>query len=178
MAILWYALRVKPRCENLADVHLQSKGYETFLPTYSVKTKWSDRIKTTRTPLFPGYMFCRFEINARLPILITPGVQFVVGAGRTPLAVDEEEIAAVRQIAISGQTMQPWPYLKAGDPVEIDRGPLEGLRGVLVRIQDVDRLVVSVSLLMRSVAVELDSRSVKPLKAFDLIESPPQTMAA
>lgn len=165
MSVLWYALRVKPRFEKLVETHLESKGYETFLPTYISRNRWSDRVKEVRLPLFAGYTFCRFDINARLPILITPGVQFVVGMGRTPLAVDEAEIEAVRQVVKSGNNVCPWPYIRVGQTVEIERGSLQGLRGLVLRTKSETRLVVSVSLLMRSVAVEIDYENVRPLPA-------------
>lgn len=165
MHVLWYALRVKPRFEKLVHTHLEGKGYEAFLPTYVSKNRWSDRVKSVTLPLFPGYTFCRFDVNSRLPILITPGVQFVVGMGRTPLAVDEAEIQTLRHAVNSGQPLRPWPYVKIGQKVEIERGPLQGLSGVVIRIKNVDRLIVSVSLLMRSVAVEMDHEWVRPLKA-------------
>jgi transcription antitermination factor NusG len=156
MASLWYALSVRSRFEKLVDAHLQGRGYETFLPTYVERRKWSDRTKSITIPLFPGYTFCRFDINARLPILMAPGVNFIV-------AVDESEIANVRQAVGSGNAIVPWPYLKGGEMVDIEHGPLQGMRGIVVRIEKVDRLVVSVSLLMRSVAVELDRSAVKPI---------------
>jgi transcription antitermination factor NusG len=164
MSNLWYALRVKPRFEKLVHEHLEHKGYEAFLPSYVSRNRWSDRVKEVRLPLFSGYTFCRFDVNARLPILVTPGVQFIVGLGRTPIAVDETEIDAIRRAVNSGQPMRPWPFIKVGQKVEIERGPLQGLRGIVLRVKNVDRLIVSVSLLMRSVAVELDHHSVRPLK--------------
>jgi len=163
MGRLWYALSTRSRFENVVDLHLQARGYETFLPTYVEKRKWSDRIKSVSLPLFPGYMFCRFDINDRLPVLMVPGVNFVVGVGRTPLPVDENEIASLQQAIGSGQPIAPCTYLNVGQTVVIERGRLQGLRGIVVRIKNMDRLVVSVSLLMRSVAVELDSDAVKPV---------------
>jgi len=163
MASLWYALSIRTRFEKLVDAHLQGRGYETFLPTYLETRQWSDRTKLLVMPLFPGYIFCRFDINARLPVLMTPGVNFVVGAGRTPLPVDEGEITGIRQAVGSGNPILPWPYLNAGEVVEIEHGSLQGLRGIVVRIKNVDRLVVSVSLLMRSVAVEVDRAAVRPV---------------
>jgi transcription antitermination factor NusG len=164
MGGLWYALRVKPRSEKVVHTHLESKGYETFLPTYVSRNRWSDRVKSVTLPLFPGYTFCRFDVNSRLPILVTPGVQFIVGVGRTPLAVDDDEIQTLRHAVNSGQPLRPWPYVKVGERVEIERGPLQGLSGIILRIKNVDRLIVSVSLLMRSVAVEMDHEWVRPLK--------------
>jgi transcription antitermination factor NusG len=161
---LWYALHVRPRFEKLVEAHLSEKGYETFLPTYVSSRQWSDRVKSLTLPLFPSYLFCRFDLRARLPILVTPGVNFIVGAGNAAVAVDAEEIDAVRKVVQSGLTTQPWPYLKAGETVEVQTGPLEGLRGIIVRAKGSDRLVVMVSLLMRSVSVEIDRHWVKPVR--------------
>jgi transcription antitermination factor NusG len=159
----WYALQVRPRFERHVQVHLEEKGYPVFYPTYNVSRQWSDRVKTLSLPLFPGYMFCKFSVHARLPILVTPGVNQVVGVGKTPAMVQEDELNAIRRVIESGLAAQPWPYLKIGDSVQIETGPLEGLTGIVTRIRNSYRLVVSVSLLMRSVAVELDTRWIKPL---------------
>src|SRR5215813_4228320 len=164
MSLLWYALRVKPRFEKLVHEHLEHKGYEAFLPSYVSRNRWSDRIKEVRLPLFSGYTFCRFDVNDRLPILVTPGVQFIVGLGRIPIAVEETEIQTLRHAVNSGQPLRPWPYIKVGQRVEIERGPLQGLSGIVLRMKNVDRLIVSVSLLMRSVAVEMDQEWVRPIK--------------
>jgi transcription antitermination factor NusG len=161
----WYALHVRPRFERHVQTHLEDKGYEVFYPTYTTTRQWSDRVKSLAFPLFPGYVFCRFNVHARLPILITPGVNQVVGSGKTPIMVDEGELAAIRRVMESGVAAQPWPYLKVGETVQIENGPLEGLTGIVTRIKSSDRLVVSVSLLMRSVAVELDSHWIKPLSS-------------
>ena len=159
----WYALHVRPRFERHVQTHLEDKGYEVFYPTYTATRQWSDRVKSLSFPLFPGYVFCRFNVHARLPILITPGVNQVVGSGKTPIMVDEGELASIRRVMESGVAAQPWPYLKVGETVQIENGPLEGLTGIVTRIKSSDRLVVSVSLLMRSVAVELDRHWIKPL---------------
>jgi len=164
MTDCWYALHVKPRFERYVTTQLAQKGYETFLPSYVSKRKWSDRIKTLSLPLFPCYTFCRFNINARLPILVTPGVMMVIGVGRLPAPVDESEIAAIRHIVDSGVHSVPCPYLTVGQEVQVESGPLAGLEGIVVRIKDSERLVVSVSLLMRSVAVEIDRTCLRPLQ--------------
>ena len=98
----WYALHVRPRFEKHVQTHLEEKGYEVFCPTYSVKRQWSDRVKSLDFPLFPGYVFCRFSVHARLPILVTPGVNQVVGAGKTPIMVDESELMTIRRVLESG----------------------------------------------------------------------------
>jgi transcription antitermination factor NusG len=159
----WYALHVKPRFERYVTEHLVQKGYETFLPTSFSKRQWSDRIKTLSFPLFPGYTFCRFDASARRPIVVTPGVMMILGAGRLPAPVDETEIAAIRHVIDSGVPAVPCAYLAAGEKVRVESGPLAGLVGIVDRIKGKERLVVSVVLLMRSVAVEIDRNCVRPL---------------
>jgi len=163
MSDCWYALHVKPRFEKYVTGQLSGKGYDTFLPSYVAKRKWSDRVKSLSLPLFPGYVFCRFDVHSRLPILVTPGVMAVVGVGKTPAPIEDSEVVAIRQVVDSGMPAQRWPYLNYGEMVRVETGPLEGLTGIVVRIKGSDRLVVSVSLLMRSVCVEIDRDSVKPL---------------
>ena len=161
--VQWFALVVRSQHEKMVASVLHSKGYEEFLPLYSVKRRWSDRIKQLELPLFPGYVFCRFDLNHRLPILITPGVILIVGAGKLPLPVDESEIAALQSIVKSGLETEPWPYLKVGQRVRIERGALEGVEGILTSIKKPFRLVVSVTLLQRSVAVEVDQDWASPV---------------
>ena len=165
MSEFWYALQVRPRFEKHVQTHLEDKGYEVFYPTFTTTRQWSDRVKSLSFPLFPGYVFCRFNVHARLPILITPGVNQVVGAGKTPTVVDEAELSAIRRVMQSGVAAQPWPYLRVGETVQIENGPLEGMTGIVTRIKNSCRLVVSVSLLMRSVSVELDSHWIKPVSS-------------
>jgi transcriptional antiterminator NusG len=165
MSEFWYALQVRPRFEKHVQMHLEDKGYEVFYPTFTTTRQWSDRVKSLAFPLFPGYVFCRFNVHARLPILITPGVNQVVGAGKTPTVVDEAELSAIRRVMQSGVAAQPWPYLRVGETVQIENGPLEGMTGIVTRIKNSCRLVVSVSLLMRSVSVELDSHWIKPVSS-------------
>jgi transcription antitermination factor NusG len=157
----WYALHVKPRFESLVEAQLNGKGYEVFLPTYESKRRWSDRIKTLECPLFPGYVFCRFDLNTRLPILITPGVNAIIGVGKTPTPVDPEEINAIRSIVQSGIAALPCDYIREGETVRVETGPLEGLVGIVQRSRNSERLIVSLTLLMRSVSVEIDRSWVK-----------------
>jgi transcription antitermination factor NusG len=159
----WYAIRVRSNFENAVSASLASKGYPEFLPTYRSRRRWSDRIKEVRMPLFPGYVFCRFDPNNRLPILQTPGVVNVVSFAKTPTPVEESEIAAVQRIVASDVLSRPWPFLNAGDRVQVIDGPLAGLEGILLEFKKSLRLVVSVTLLQRSVAVEIDGDWVRPL---------------
>ena len=153
---LWYALTVKPNHERAAAQALGSKGLETFLPLYRSRRRWSDRIKELELPLFAGYVFCRFKAAERAGILSTPGVNSVVGFGRRPAPVSDGEIAAVRTIVSSGLPVGPWPFLRVGQKVRIEAGPLCGVEGILTQVKDVWRVVVSVELLQRSVAAEVD----------------------
>ena len=159
-----YALRIQSRLGSVASTTLRGKGYEEFLPLYRSRRRWSDRIKEIQLPLFPGYLFYRFDVGDRLmPILTTPGVIGIVGAGKTPAPVDLDEIEAIRVILRSGLAAQPWPSLRVGSEVYIERGPLAGLEGIITNTDKVYRLIVSVSLLQRSVAVEIDRDWARPV---------------
>jgi len=160
----WFALQVRTRYERNVASHLAGKGFEWFLPTYQSRRKWSDRMKELSLPLFPGYLFCRFDPQDRLPILKTPGLISIVGTARVPTAVDETEILALRQLVSSEFPRQPWPFLQIGQRVRIEQGPLCGLEGILTRHKGKDRLVLSVTLLQRSIAVELDGTWVTPIQ--------------
>src|ERR1017187_7564785 len=160
----WYALRIQSRLAIVASTTLRAKGYEEFLPLYRSRHRWSDRIKDLELPLFPGYLFCRFDVTDRfMPILTTPGVIGIVGAGKTPVPVDLEEIEAIRAILRSGLAAQPWPNLAVGSKVYIEGGPLAGVEGIVTNTDKVYRLIVSVGLLQRSVAVEIDRAWARPI---------------
>lgn len=159
----WFAVQVRTKHELAIADCLRAKGYEHFLPLYKCRRTWSDRIKEVQLPLFPGYLFCRFDPHARLPILKTPGVVQVVGNGRTPTPVEDSEVAALQTLVASGLPNQPWPFLQTGDRVQIQAGPLRGLEGLLVAFKGNCHLVLSVTLLQRSVAVEIDSAFVVPV---------------
>jgi transcription antitermination factor NusG len=160
----WFALQVQSRHEAAVAEHLSAREYETFLPFYKCRKRWSDRIKEIEAPVFPGYLFCRFNLQNRLPILATPRVIQIVGCNRTPIPVNEGEIHAIQRLVASGIPSQPWPFLQLGDSVRIESGPLSGLEGILVDFKGNHRLVVSVTLLQRSVAAVLDSALVSSLR--------------
>jgi transcription antitermination factor NusG len=157
----WFALQVHSGKESWISDHLLGQGYECFLPKYKTIRQWSDRKKQMELALFPGYLFCRFDPLVRLPVLKTPGVIQAVGCNRTPIAIAEEEIQAIQRMVESGLSTQPWPYLAIGDRVRIRSGALRGLEGILILVKGNRRLVLSVTLLQRSVAVELDSGAVE-----------------
>ena len=154
----WYALRVKPRHEKSVSLALANRGYLTYLPCHTAPRRWSDRTKRVRLPLFPCYLFCRMRIEDRLPVLVVPSVRSIVGFGGRPCAVDEAQILDVRRVEESGLPATPWPSAHLGERVELTAGPLSGLQGVIEQFKGVSRLIVSVELLQRSVAVEIDRR--------------------
>jgi transcription antitermination factor NusG len=160
----WYAIRIKSKFENLASASLRGKGYEEFLPVYHSRRRWSDRVKELDLPLFPGYLFCRFDVQGRLlPILTTPGVVSIVSAGKTPIPVSAGEIAAVQAVVRSGLPAMPWPCPTVGSRILIAGGPLAGLEGIALNVDRKYRLVVSVPLLQRAVAVEIEREWVRPV---------------
>ena len=156
----WFALQVRTRQEASVAQQLNGQGYERFLPLYKLRKRWSDRIKEVNSPLFPGYLFCRFNPQDRLPILKTPGVIQIVGFNNGPAAVAESEIRSIQRLVTTGAPHQPWPFLATGDRVRIESGPLLGLEGILIDVKRSHRLILSVTLLQRSVAVEIDSALV------------------
>lgn len=159
----WFALKVRTRAEVLAETLLRSKSYETFLPTYTECRRYSDRIKKVQTAVFAGYVFCRFDPDSRLPILTTPGVQHIVSFAGAPAPVDNTELAAVRRVSASQALSKPWPYLKTGDVARIGHGALAGIEGILVAEKGSDFLVLSISIMRRSVAVQIDRTWIRPI---------------
>jgi transcription antitermination factor NusG len=159
----WYALYVRSRHERAVENSLRNKGYSVFSPWYRTKRKRVDRIAEIEVALFPGYVFCQFDSNKRLPILITPGVVGVVGRRNRPEPVDDTEIDSIRTVALAGRSVQPWPFLKLGQRIRMQSGPLTGVEGIFLRVQDKDHLVVSVTLLQRAVSVVIERDSVSPV---------------
>jgi transcription antitermination factor NusG len=162
-AFPWYALRVKHRHEKAVAQSLQAKGYPAFLPLFRARQRCSRRRTDVQMPFFPGYVFCRLNVLDRLPVLIIPGIFQIVRLGKLFAPVSETEIQSLQVVVNSDLSARPWPFLKAGQAVLIDEGPLRGLAGNLTEVGDKATLVVSVTLLQRSVAVEVDRRWVHPM---------------
>ena len=160
----WYALQLRTRWESSTATLLSGKGYETFLPTYKTSKRGPGKSVEVLAPLFPGYLFCRFNVCDRLPVLITPGVISVVGTGRIPVPVEDSELAAIQKVVSIGLRVEPWPYLEVGQLVRIEDGALSGVEGILTGFKGARRIVVSVSLLRRSVALEIDRSVVCPIQ--------------
>ena len=136
---------------------LQAQDIDNFLPVYRTRHRWSDRTKELTAPLFPGYVFAQFRPSNLPAVLKTRGAIRVVGFGSDLARIDDEEISNLRALAASGVPRAPWPFLKEGQTVEIVDGPLRGIRGILVQAGGEDRVVVSITLLQRSVAVAVDA---------------------
>jgi transcription antitermination factor NusG len=153
----WYAIHVSSQHEMQTHNDLCARGFEAFLPQHKVRRRWSDRVKVLDMPLFPGYLFSRFDVNDRIRVLSLPGVAQIVGSGRMPIAVEDAEIESLRTLVSSQISLAPWPYLHAGQRVAIDHGPLAGVEGIVLRAGDgKQRVVVSVTLLQRAVAAEIE----------------------
>jgi transcription antitermination factor NusG len=158
---LWFALYVKPRHEKVVDESVKSKGYTSFLPTFRNRHRSGGRIQEVDLPLFPGYLFCRFDPVDRLPLLKIPGVFQVVSFGGKPMPIEDIQLERLRIVARSGSG-RPWPYLPSGTRVRIAQGALQGLEGILISSKGTNRLVVSIDMMQRSVAVEIDRNLAKP----------------
>jgi transcription antitermination factor NusG len=168
LARQWFAIRVKSRCEKIVAAMAQNRGFEEFLPLYHCRHRWSDRVKSVELPLFPGYIFCRLNPEYRLSLLTIPGVLHLVGIGKIPVPIDDAEIAALQSTVRSGLSAEPWSFLEVGQRVRLEDGPLVGLEGILVEAHQEQRLVVSVTLLQRSVAVAIERHWVRPLDGHGL----------
>jgi transcription termination/antitermination protein NusG len=170
----WFALTVRHQHERQTARALDWKRLETLVPCYPTPHYWSDRVKDVETPLFAGYVFCRFEPREKVRVLNTPGVARIVGFGGAPAALQDEEIGGIRAALQSRLRLWPCQYLHTGDPVLIERGPLRGIHGTLLREPEGLRLVIGVELLQRAVAVELDAQMIAPLR----LPENPQTLHA
>jgi len=152
------------RHEKLVNQQLVSRDIEVFLPLVTRRQRWADRWMKVSSPLFPGYCFARFPYERRLAVLSAVGFVQILGVTGDPTPVPNSEIEAVRQLVSSTLPLDPHPYLKDGMEVEVVRGPLEGVRGILVRKGRHARFVVAIHLIQQAAAVELDAADVEPVR--------------
>ncbi len=157
----WYAVHVKPNCERTVAAAMEGKGYEAFLPLCWEYRNWAQRVRKVERTVIPGYVFGRFDPGKRLPIMTIPGVTYIVGTRSGPLPVNAEELAAIQRIVQTSVPAEPWPFLVVGEFVTLTFGPLRGLTGRLLETKGRWRIVISVTLLQRSVAVEVDRSWVR-----------------
>jgi len=161
----WHALYTRHQHENVVAQALSGKGFEVFLPQYRTVHRWKDRQKDLLLPLFPNYVFIHGGLDRMLNIVTTPGVHSLISWGGRPADIPSEEIEAVRRLVESPLQVEPHPFLKCGDRVRIKSGPLEGIEGILVRKTRGFRLVLSVEMLSKSAAVEVDVSMVERVRA-------------
>ncbi len=159
----WYALHTRSRHEKYVREQLEARGIEPFLPLVDRLRQWKDRRKRVAFPLFPGYCFARFPLALRVAVLTTQGVVQILGNQDGPVPVPDREIEAVRRLVECTLPYDPHPYLTEGMQVEVIRGPLAGLRGLLLRKGARARLVIGVSLIHQGASVELDAYDVTPI---------------
>ena len=152
----WFAAQVFAGREAFAATHLRARGYDVLLPLYQEHRRWSDRIKKVERALFEGYVFCRAEQAPLGAVVTAPGVLRLVGNKDGPLPIPAHEIEAIQRIAQSQLMAEPWQFVKVGQQVRVSEGPLRDTVGIVVRVKSRDRLIVSISVLQRAVAVEID----------------------
>jgi transcription antitermination factor NusG len=157
----WWVVYTRHQHEKVVAGALAAKGHEVFLPLYASVRKWKDRRKSITLPLFPCYVFVRGGQDRRLSIVTTPSVHMMLTKGDAPAVVPEDEIAAIRRTLEGRMNIEPHPFLKCGQRVRVKCGALEGVEGILVRVRNLFRLVLSVEILNKSVAVEIDASSVE-----------------
>jgi len=160
----WFAVYTKHQHEKSAAALLERKGIELFLPLYRTVHRWKDRNQSVQLPLFPCYFFVRTELSRKLEILQTAGVRWFVENSGHACPIPEVEIATLQQVCSSGARIEPHPFLKQGDTVRLTGGPLKGIEGILTQVKKEHRIVLSVDLLRRSIAVEVDLASVELIK--------------
>jgi transcriptional antiterminator NusG len=166
----WFAFRVRPRHEKSIALQLGEKSEEYFLPLVREKRKWGNRVAHVDLPLLPGYVFCRSRRFGLLPILKVPGVIDVLRAGASPVPIPEDEINALKTAVAASMRMEACPYIDVGQKVQIRSGPLAGLTGIVIEVSKAKKLVLSVTLLRRSVLVHLETDAVTDTKALMLSE--------
>lgn len=160
----WHALYTRHQHEKMVADLLSRKGFDVFLPVYNATRRWKDRTKELSLPLFPSYVFVKGGLDRQLQIMTTPGVCSLLTVAGRAAVIPDEEISAVQRMVASSSHVEPHPFLKCGDRVRVISGALEGIEGILVRKKNSIRLVLSVELLMKSVAIEVDAWTVERIE--------------
>lgn len=157
----WYALYTRHHHEKMVARFLTAKGLTVFLPLYSAPRRWKDRIKVVSLPLFPCYVFIREGLERHLDVVTTAGIHGFVCCAGLPALIPPQEIDGVRRVVDRSIKIEPHPFIRRGDRVRVKAGPLEGIEGILVRKKNFCRLVLTVELLGKSAAVEVDASLVE-----------------
>lgn len=157
----WYAVYTRHQHEKSASQILASKGFEVLLPVYASVNRWKDRRKTILCPLFSNYLFVRADLKRRVEVLRTAGVCWFVDNAGIPSALAPWEVELIRKLVESPSHLQPYPFLERGDQVRVIRGPFAGMTGILCRLKNQHRVVVSIELLRKSAAIEVEVSSLE-----------------
>jgi|SRR5579875_459001 len=163
----WHALYTRHHHEKTVALTLKAKGFEVFLPLYSAFSRWKDRTKTVLLPLFPCYVFLQGGLDRRLEVVSTAGIHGFVSFAGAPASIPCNEINAIRRVVEQRIGIEPHPFIKCGDRVRVKAGPLEGIEGILVRKKNLARLILSVEMLGKSAAVEVDASLVERASGWD-----------
>jgi transcription antitermination factor NusG len=159
----WYALHVCSRHERRVAEYLAANPIEFFLPTYRAVHRWKNGCRMELDlPLFPGYMFVRIPLADRLRIERCPGVVGLVGFSDRPFALDDSEVESLKS-GLKQCPAEPYPLLAVGTQVRVRSGPFGGMEGTLVRKKKDFRVVLSMNVIAKSIAVELDLCNLEPL---------------
>ncbi len=157
----WIAVYTKPRHEKTVEKELQKKEFEVYLPLLKQRRKWSDRKKWVEFPLFRSYIFVKTEIKNALFVLQTLGVVKVVKFGGEVAVIQNDSIQAIKLMIEGGYSPEATHYFVKGDPVEVKDGPLKGLVGEVIRVDNHDRLLVRVDAIQHSVSVQINRAFLK-----------------
>lgn len=159
----WYAVYTNSRHEKSVADHLASKDIEVFLPTITVVSSWKDRKVKIQTPAFPGYVFTRICVNERGRVLAVPGVVRILSFNGVPARLNEAEIENIRLCHQRGALIEARPSFEVGEMVRVRSGVLAGLEGFVSRCKEERRLIVPLSAINQSVAVQVDIDLLEPI---------------
>ena len=162
----WYAVTTQPRHEKVVAQQLKAKSIETFLPLLTTPSRWKDRRVFIDRPIFPGYVFTHIELKERHHVLSIPSVVRLLSFGGVPAAIDDAEIEAVRLCLTYGNKLEPFPFPQSGELVRVTSGALQGLEGIVTRHKNQCRIIVSIALIHKSIAAEIDGHLLEPLSHF------------
>jgi transcription antitermination factor NusG len=159
----WYVAYTKHQHEKSVAAMLGKKGFDVLLPLYRSAHKWKDRMQTIELPVFPCYVFLKMSLERKLAVLQTPGIFWLVGNAGNAEVVPDSDIEAIQKVTSSAALFEPHPFLKSGDRVRVVEGPMAGVEGILTRVKNRYRVVLSVDLLQQALAVEIAVTSVERL---------------
>ena len=160
----WLAAYTRSRHEHHVADQLRVKSLEFLLPTYEKHARWSDRIKRSQAPLFPGYVFVHISDSERVPVLQTLGVVNLVSTGGRASVLREEEVERLRAFSLRSNDIEPHPYLRIGHRVRVKHGPFAGWEGTLLEKCNARRLIITVEQIMKSVAINLHGADVESIQ--------------